>query len=377
MKVLLKDVERELTKLWEEDRAMSHSSRSELCTVVALVSDPSLLDRARKVLSDVATSYPCRTIAAVWQPGRTPKLDAEIYLHKNPERKNKACGDGIVLEAIGDARDWIPGNVERLLLPDLPACVWWVGDLPDGDDLFDVTVRRADAVIVNSAEMDLRDIEKLAFILLQSKDSYAFMDLAWERLRSLQDLVARFFDDPHTRPYLDTLYDVTLAFSPRDGETDVASTRAALLLGWIGSALAVEGTNARWTRKDPGGDLLVEREGYPDITFHFVHDKRAGVDHGGVTRVELLCAAEGGKPARFTIDRQADDSKIMLSTFETPDLSPPPQTFRLERHHEAKLLLSCLERPMKDRLLEASLRMATKLVQPIAPRMSERPPSLT
>jgi glucose-6-phosphate dehydrogenase assembly protein OpcA len=376
MKVQLKDVERELTKLWEEDRATSHSSRSELSTLVALVSEPSLLDRARKVLSEVATSYPCRTIAVVWRPGDAPKLDAEVYLHKNAGRKNQACGDGIVLEAVGNARDWIPGNVERLLLPDLPACVWWVGDLPDNDDLFDVMVRRADAVMVNSAEMDLRDIEKLALILRQSKDSYAFMDLAWVRLRALQDLVARFFDDPTTRPYLDTLRDVTVAFSPRENETDVASTRAALLVGWMASALGIDGANAKWTKKNPGGDLVVAREGRGDVTFHFVHDKREGVDHGGVTRVVMLCDAEGGKKARFAIERQADDAKVMLSTYETPDLSPPPQAFRLERHHEATLLLSCLERPMKDRLLEASLRTATKLVHPIAPRLSERPPSL-
>ncbi len=377
MRVHLKDVERELTKLWEDDRATSHATRSELSTLVALVSEPALLERAKNVLSEVAMSYPCRTIAVVWHPGEAPKLDAEVYLHKNPNRKNQACGDGIVIEAVGSARDWIPGNVERLLLPDLPACVWWVGDLPDGDDLFDVMVRRADAVMVNSAEMDLRDIEKLAFILRQSKDSYAFMDLAWVRLRALQDLVARFFDDAATRPYLDTLRDVTVAFSPRENETDVASTRAALLVGWLASAIGIDGANAKWTMNEPGGDVVVAREGHGDVTFHFVHDKRPGVDHGGVTRVELVCDAADGKEARFKVERQADDTKVMLSTSETPGLSPPPQTFRLERHHEATLLLSCLERPMKDRLLEASLRMTTKLVHPIAPRLSERPPSLT
>jgi glucose-6-phosphate dehydrogenase assembly protein OpcA len=375
MKVHLKDVERELTKLWEEDRVTSHASRAELCTVVALVSEPSLLDRAQKVLAEVATSYPCRTIAAVWHAGSPPALEADVYLHKNPSRKNQACGDGIVLDAIGDARDWIPGNVERLLLPDVPACVWWVGDLPDNDDLFDVMVRRADAVIVNSAEMDLRDIEKLAYILRQSKDSYAFMDLTWERLRPLQDLVARFFDDAHTRPYLDTLRDVTIAFSPREGDTDVATTRAALLLGWLGSALALDGSQANWTRKDAGGDLVVVREGFPDVTFHFVHDKRDGVDYGGITRVEMLSGPEGGDAARFLLARPGDDPYAMVSSYSAPNLSPPPQTFRLERHHEATLLLACLERPMKDRLLEASIRMATKLVHPIAPRMSEAPPT--
>lgn len=377
MKVKLDAVDKELTKLWEAE-ASSHGPRIELFTLVALVSDPKLLARATDVLSKVVRVHPCRTIAAMWTPGGAPEITADIALHKNPDRKNEPCGDAVVLQAVGAAREWLPGNVERLLLPDVPACVWWVGDLPDDDDLFDLMVRRADVVIVNSAEMDLRDLTKLSEIAEASKDSYAFMDLTWVRLRSLQDLVARFFDDPAVRPWLDTLSRVTLAFSPRDNETDVASTRAGLLLGWLGAALRLVPESAKWAKDDRGAEVTLDREGgKPPVTVRFEHDKRPGVNDGAITHIELLAGGGSAPTAKFQIARQADDSKITTWTCEVPGVVVPSQTVRIGAHDEARLLTRSLERPARDRLLDASLLAASRIVKQVAPRLSARPPRST
>ncbi len=39
--------------------------------------------------------------------------------------------------------------------------LWWSGDLPDDDRLFDELTADADVTIVHSADMDLRDLEQL------------------------------------------------------------------------------------------------------------------------------------------------------------------------------------------------------------------------
>jgi glucose-6-phosphate dehydrogenase assembly protein OpcA len=374
MKVELKNVEKELAKLWEADASRARAARVELFTLVALVSEPRLLDRANAVLAKVAHVHECRTIAALWKPGDAA-ITADIDLHRDPDNKNEACGDAIVLEAMGDARDWLPGNVDRLLLPDLPAAIWWVGDLPDADDLFDRMVRRADVVLVNSAEMDLRDLEKLSQVVRACAGAHAFMDLTWVRLRGMQDLVARFFDDPHARPYLDSLEEVTFAYSPRDNETDVASTRAGLLLGWMGAALGFVADTAKWTRSANGGELVVGRENGTTVKLRFVQEKRTGVHDGAITRIEMKCAA-GGKRARFELARQ-EDPNVMQWSCEVPDVATPTQMLKFASHDEADLLTRTLERPSRDRLLEASLRSAMMLVRPVAPRLSERPPRLT
>jgi glucose-6-phosphate dehydrogenase assembly protein OpcA len=374
-KIALKDVERELAKLWDDEASRARSARVELFTLVALVSDPSLLERAKGVLAGVARVHDCRTIAAVWRPGDAASIGAEVELHRDPDRKNEACGDGIVVEAVGEARDWLPGNIDRLLLADLPACVWWVGDLPDADDLFDRMVRRADVVLVNSAEMDLRDLEKLSQIVRATQGGSSFMDLTWVRLRGMQDLVARFFDDPHARPYLDSLTDVTFAYSPRAGETDVASTRAGLLLGWMGSALGFVPDTAQWRREPTGGELVISREAGAQVKVRFVHDKRAGVHDGSITRIELVCDAGDGNRARFELARQ-EDPTIMRWSSDMPGVSTPTQLLKFASHDEGQLLTRSLERPTRDRLLEASLRVGSAIVRPVAPRLSERPPRI-
>ena len=47
---------------------------------------------------------------------------------------------------------------------------------------------------MNSAEMDLRDLEKLTGSS-SAPATHALTDLEWVRLRPMQDLIARFFDD--------------------------------------------------------------------------------------------------------------------------------------------------------------------------------------
>ncbi len=249
MNLPLDAVEREITRLWEEEARRSPAPRIELMTVVAFVSDDAFLDRAKKTLADFARLHPARTIAAIAKPGADAAITAEASLHRaSPD--GPARGDAIVLEATGAARDWLPENIDRLALPDLPVCLWWVGDLPDFDRLFDRLLGCADIVVVNSGDMDLRDLERLADIATRSRERCALSDLTWIRLRSLQELIARFFDDEGSLACLSSIRRIRIVFAPRERELDVASTQAGLLFGWIANALALHTANARWTRGD-------------------------------------------------------------------------------------------------------------------------------
>jgi glucose-6-phosphate dehydrogenase assembly protein OpcA len=201
VRLQLDAVEHEIGRLWQEEARRSEAARVELSTLVALVSEPGLLDRAVKVAQKVALAHPSRTIVVVWKDGPEGTITADAALHQAGP-SGAPCGDAITLEAVGAAREWLPQNIDRLILSDLPVCLWWVGDLPDFDNLFDRAVLSADLVIVNSGEMDLRDLEKLSTIAGRSRGRYALADLTWIRLRPLQELVARFFDDESSRPCL-------------------------------------------------------------------------------------------------------------------------------------------------------------------------------
>ncbi|MGH7437491.1 MAG: glucose-6-phosphate dehydrogenase assembly protein OpcA, partial [Polyangiaceae bacterium] len=268
MRLSLDAVERELGRLWEEETKRSQAARVELLTLVGLVSERGLLPRAKEVVAQVVRTFPSRSILVTWNVGNVgnvgnagnagragdagkdgpeSSLSADAALHY-AAAGGAPCGDAILVEAISGGRKWLPENLDRLTFPDLPVCLWWVGDLPDFDDLFDRTVVLADLVIVNSSEMDLRDLEKLSHIVTRSRGRFAVSDLTWSRLKSMQDLIARFFDEERARAYMPKIERVQLDFSPREGEQDVASTQAALLFGWIAQALGARPDGVSWKR---------------------------------------------------------------------------------------------------------------------------------
>jgi glucose-6-phosphate dehydrogenase assembly protein OpcA len=356
----LDQVERAVARLWEDEARASGGTRVELLTLVVLVSEPRLLDRARKVVSEVVRSYPSRTIVAVWREGEPPSISADVALHRAPG--GVACGDAISLEAVGAAREWLPGNAERLALSDLPVCVWWVGDLPDFDDLFDRMVVGADLVVVNSGEMDLRDLEKLSNIARRSRDRYAMADLTWIRLRTLKDLVARFFDDAEGRACLGQLDRVTIEFSPRPDEKDVASTQAGLFLGWVAAALGWPTHSVVGTRGEGWAEVKVGR-----ATARFEQKPRSDVRPGVITRIAMDAAN-----AHFEIERQ-EDPRVYRWSRDVPGVVTAAQMLRVGAFEEPSLLVRCLERPKRDKMFEKSLDFGRRIVRPVAPRLSLQP----
>jgi glucose-6-phosphate dehydrogenase assembly protein OpcA len=367
--VPLEKVERELARLWEEESRSAGGSRATLLTLVALVSEPGHLDRANQVLTDLARRHPSRTIAAVWRDGAQPSIAAQIEMHRGGGGSGggagAVCGDAIHLEAIGPAREWLPGIAERLALPDLPVCVWWVGDLPDFDDLFDRMVVGADLVVVNSGEMDLRDLQKLSSIAARSSGRYALADLSWIRMRTMQDLVARFFDDAEGQACLPDLERVLIEFAPRPDEKDATSCQAGLLFGWMAAALELRVDAPQWKRGDGWAEVRLGK-----LLARFEHKPRADVRAGVVTRVVM----EAGK-AHFAIERQ-DDPRVYRWWREVPGVATPPHTLRVSPFEEASLLARCIERPKRDLLLETSLRVSSRVVMPVAPRLSALPPAV-
>jgi glucose-6-phosphate dehydrogenase assembly protein OpcA len=365
--VTLEHAERELSALWGEETRRTGAPRIGLMTLVALVAELPLLERAQEVIARVVQTYPSRTIVASCREGDdAPRISASVALHRSrPDAP--ARGDAITLEAWGTAREWLPDNVERLALTDLPVCVWWVGDLPDFDRLFERSLVAADLVVVNSGEMDLRDLEKLADIAVRARGRYALSDLTWFRLRPLLDLIARFFDDVPSAALARRLQRLTIDFVPLDRPVpgrplDVASTGAALLLGWIAHALALPLEAPRWSRTEEAAEVALG-----PFVARFVRRSRVDVRAGSVLRVAL--EAEG---ARFEIDRQ-DDPCVFCWTREITGTPVTSQTLRIEIPDEAELLVHSLERTKRDPLFEASLESASRIVRLVAPRLSVRP----
>ena len=221
--------------------------------------------------------------------------------------------------------------------------------------------------------MDLRDLEKLADVAASSHDHYALADFGWHRLRPVQELIARFFDDAQGRACLATAERMVLTFNstarhggsvvaPNVGPIvvpdDVTSTEVGLLFGWIAQVLELPVDGALWTHGDGWAEVRLGT-----MVARFERRERADVRSGALLSLSLQCGA-----ARFEIER-LDDPGVLRWSREVPGTQVPPQTVRVVVAEEAAMLRRCMERPKRDFLLEASLHAASRAVRSVAPRL--------
>lgn len=357
----LTDVERSLSTLWQEtSRSDAHASAF---TLVAFCATPDELPRARAALPAVVSSHPCRTVTIACYPGDPPSITARAGLHVDTRAGLAPVGEDLDLDVRGAARAWIPATLARVRHGDVPLYVWWVGDLPDNDRLFDHFLEMADVAVVHTSDMDLRDLEALTRMLALSNGEYVIADLTWMRLRTWQEFTARFFDDPDARAKLPSLRELSVKLAPGSREPEATSTQAALFAGWCCEVLGWSTAAPVWTVEGHiATATLTNRTGHA-VTVRFETVEKEGVYPGAIHRVELV-----GDDARFEVCRAVDDACVLCWSAEVPGVVVPSQCVRIGAPEEPKMLTRTLEAPRRDPLFERSLAAAARLVGPIAMR---------
>jgi glucose-6-phosphate dehydrogenase assembly protein OpcA len=149
--IRLDNVESELRKQWD---AAGRSTPTRTMTLVALCETTDHVPTAERALAHATPRHGARSIVVECCLGGDSRIDARVKLRTSS--RGEPCSESIHLLVHGDAREFIPDSVARLLAPDLPALVWWVGDLPDHEVLLDrvATIARATIAIVDANAMD-------------------------------------------------------------------------------------------------------------------------------------------------------------------------------------------------------------------------------
>jgi len=362
-RVAIDNVDAQLHKLWEvASTATKGVTRIQTCNVVALCETPSHAAVAEPALAAAAAAHAARTLLVTWREGGDPGIVTDVALHPSG-RPGVPAGEAIWIEASGKARTWVPDTVGRLLRNDLPIYVWWVGDLPDHDDLFDRVAAVASTAIFNSNDMDLRDLPALDRLAERPIGRSVLADFCWHRLRTWQELSARFFDEPECVSDLACLQRVSIRFHQRSQKPEPISNQAALFAGWLASRLDLRLQS--WVSRDPKAPVarLARLAGDgPGVELRFAAETRAGVLPGALVDVELVA-----KDAEYHVSRVLEEPSVICWTARHPGVPFPQQCLRVGIPDEAKLLTRVLERPIRDPLFEASLHEAAALVADIAP----------
>jgi glucose-6-phosphate dehydrogenase assembly protein OpcA len=338
--VELKDVERELTRLWGPAAELAggpelehpNVTRIVLANLVVMARQDDL-GRLQGVLETVAARYPSRTIVMVRSDdsqagaGRAVRAEVSALCHLPAPGLPQVCSERIVLRAGPEAVDLLPGAVRPLLEADLPFVLWWADDPRRDEAVFRDLSHECSRLI-----LDLPDpgAEPAALHLgLDPKVCPHSRDAAWFGVTRWRELLAQFFDPPCAPGTLGRIDSVRIEVAsppPRASGADPNPPRAAV---WLAAWLA--GQIGWWPEGRPqraGGRLRAAFRGPTGpVSLEIQTQTDPGLDEPQIQTV--LLTTRGAEHDTLT------DFSVMSPDAPAPPPQPEPETgpevFRLVR----------------------------------------------
>ena len=345
------------------EKGQSHA-RASVLNLIVTVPDAPAAERVVQAMLGLGVRHPSRAIVLVADPrGEGKPIDARVstHCHASPGTDEQICYEEVVLTVRGEAADHLAGVVAPLLIHDLPTHVWWPGDPPFSDGVFDQLVEMGDRLIVDSADFTdlLVGMRRLASLRRQS----GVADLSWERLGWWQELVAQFFDAPRFRRYLPNLNALSIRYAAGPGSaadaTDLVPgasspmAQAALMAGWLASRLGWK----RWKTAEPlvDGRMRLRLEGrYEMIDLRVEPVVTDDVPAGDLVSVHLRALGEAGA-AEFIIDRTGREATVATNA---DGMTALLRRVTMDPVTEAELLSKQLVLDRHDPVYEGALRAA-------------------
>ena len=364
----------DLTEQFVTEKGVSHARASVLNLIVNVV-DEATAQRVVHTMLELGVRHPSRAIVLVPRPDiAEPRIDARISTHCNEASSSgeRLCYEEVVLSVGGEPSAHLSGVVAPLLIHDLPTHVWWPGNPPFNDPIFDQLVDLADRIIVDTSDFEqlLSGMRRLATLRRRS----GVGDLTWARMSRWQELTAQFFDAPRFRRYLPNLerLHVRYAVRPRGvAEPDpdlvrdvfpgVAAPMAQPLLyaGWLATRLGWK--RHRTVAPLSNGRLELILEGrYEMVQLSIEPVETDAVRAGDLVGARLRSLGEAGA-AEFIIDRDAEGTEAVVAT-NADGMTALLRRVAMDPPSEAELLSVQLAEDVIDPVYEDALRGAAILL---------------
>jgi glucose-6-phosphate dehydrogenase assembly protein OpcA len=370
-----------LARLWTDhpdgndptitEKGLQHA-RASVLNLIVMVPDEVEAARVVDTMIGLGVRHPSRAIVLAADPRADgPALSAGItaHCHLGVDAREPVCYEVVVLTVRGEAADHLAGVVAPLLIHDLPTHVWWPGDPPFSDPVFDQLVEMSDRVMVDSDEFSdlLRGLRRLTTLRRRS----GVGDLGWRRLGWWQELTAEFFDAPRFRRYLPNLNRLAIRYAvpaakrrsrrpPRAAaegglQPQVASPLAGPVLyaGWIASRLDWRRNATTVPLTD--GRLRLTLEGrYEMVDLLIEPVETDALAPGELVSVRLRAHGETGA-AEFIVERSVDEAVVASNA---DGMTALLRRVPMEQPTESELLAADLVSHAHDPIYEAALRAA-------------------
>ncbi|MDH4334836.1 MAG: glucose-6-phosphate dehydrogenase assembly protein OpcA [Chloroflexota bacterium] len=348
------------------EKGLPHS-RASVLNLIVTVPDDAAAERVVATMLGLGFRHPSRAIVLVADPDAPgPPLDAAIsaHCHDGHDGTDRACYEAVVLGVRGEAARHLSGIVAPLLIHDLPTYVWWPGDPPFADAIFDQLVEMSDRVIVDSGDFADLLVGMRRLTTLRRRSGVG--DLAWRRLGWWQELTAQFFDAPRFRRYLPNLNRLAIRYAVPAAGSGAASASplagAVLYAGWIAARLT-------WRRHRTVGPLtngslrlsLEGRHEMVDLRIEAVPTDAFAP--GDLLSVRLRAFGETGA-AEFVIERSGGEAVVATNA---DGMTALLRRVTMEPSTEAELLAADLLNDRHDPIYEEALRAAAVFLSAARP----------
>jgi len=330
-----------------------YAMRTSLLNLVVYAADEDGAEEASRTIDGLTRDHPSRALIIIANPSEDESRIAArcaAHCHIATGLEQQVCCEQVMLNVSGRAASHLHSIIIPLLVPDLPAYVWWTGPLPRGRHLFEELMETADRFIVDSGHFrhpthGLRRVAELC----DETPRCAVGDINWARLTPWRDILLTHGGEPGMRAYREAVTGVELAYAggagaPVPSQAFLLVGWLALRLGWDASAPAVEAGRILL----PGGKVPVSMRLLP---------RESPLEHGTLLRVRL----EDEQGAAISIMR-ADSPLHLEVEVRTPDYDHR-ERMRIDAATPSEMLAAELDDlPGQSSEYEQALQKAMPLV---------------
>ncbi len=371
------EIEANISALWREMAGGAEDgqavTRACSLTLLVYVESEEASVEVNNLISGVTIQNPCRVLIMAAMPDARPSgLTASISAHCHvPTGAGKqVCCEQVTLVARGEAIADLDNVVLPLMVPSLPAVVWWRASHFDPPDYFRNILRNADRILVDSARFPKfeTDFPQLASQIERHRGQVTIGDLNWGRMTPWRELIAQTFDSAENRTYLDRIKHIRIEFERSSVRFTAQAVQALFLTGWLATRL-------RWTvagRMNSGGQgrsFFFSSESGP-VEVEWVPRDFGG--NGAGVCFTVVMRADGDRPATFRFAR-GQDGRTAVTQWEMGGLAPVKSAARLEVLGEVQLVNDELRFRTRDPIYESALEIVGRLCGTLSSSYNELP----
>jgi glucose-6-phosphate dehydrogenase assembly protein OpcA len=302
------------------------------CTMTLIIAVEDEHDHrcAFEVVEQLAGKYPVRVITLQTTRARDEVL-AWVNTQCDGEPTAPICSEEIVLQGGGDSIDRIVSAVRGILVPDLPVFLWWRGNAPHGNPLWQGLKQMCDRVIIDSVRFGdgAAGLDSMRRLVSLGGKKMSVRDLNWQRTAPWRAAIASCFDDREVLSLLPDIDRASITYAS-SRQKDQPSARALLVAGWLASRVPRLRGRCKTAPGKHWSDVEAGRVVAVMLTSSTNKASLMFVRQQSPTAVEAQAAGRGGEQFRRW-------------------------TYRANTLTEAELLDACLETLGNDLVFESAL----------------------